>query len=548
MRRLVVLATAGAIGLVVATGAASAPKPPGPPQPICVGKGPKCYPTLSAALAASKDGDTIQVGPGTFTGGVTILDSVTLVGVDAHASKISGGGPVVTIGSTSTAPTVTIEDLTITGGVTTTNPHAPACGLDVPVCGPGYADSTAIGGGIETFAGTDVTLMDSVVTGNRATPAHTTSSVKATCANGPCAAAFGDAAGIDVWGTMTLVDSTVSDNHASAPAQSNGGGIAVHSGASLSLQGSQVVGNSAAATAPTGRFVSGGGIYVNSDATLTVANSSIDHNSALLASSLASPYPIQDGNPDSSSATGGGVFLNDGSTATISNSTLDGNSVSVNTPNNQAYGADAALCACGGVSLSVDRTHVSGNTLDVRALASDNNGPSGPSTFEADGDGTTITNTEIDHNTADVRTSGDSAGVIAAVAFFPGDPVTNTITNSSIDNNAVTADSRHGTATILGAGLLNNGLMTISNSTISHNRGEAHGQDGTAQGGGIWNGQLFGGPTSPLTLQNSQVTDNQLRGDPGVTLSGGGIYTLGFPTTLTNTVVAHNKPDDCVGC
>src|SRR6059036_350048 len=73
-----------------------------------------------------------------------------------------------------------------------------------------------------------------------------TSSVKATCATGPCVAAFGDAAGIDVWGSMTLIDSTVSDNHASSPAQSNGGGIAVHSGASLSLQRSRVVGNSAA--------------------------------------------------------------------------------------------------------------------------------------------------------------------------------------------------------------------------------------------------------------------------------------------------------------
>ncbi len=212
------------VALATATAGESAPK-----GSLCVG-GPHCYSTVQAAVDAASDGDTIRVGPGTFTGGVTITKSLTLAGVNAHASKISGGGPVVTIGSTTSVPTVTLTNLTISGGLTTSNPHAPECGLDVPVCGPGYAEATAIGGGIETFAGTTVTLSHSIVTGNRATPALTTNSVKATCANGPCPAAFGDAGGIDVWGTMTLIDSTVSDNHASAPAQSNGGGIAVHSG------------------------------------------------------------------------------------------------------------------------------------------------------------------------------------------------------------------------------------------------------------------------------------------------------------------------------
>jgi hypothetical protein len=508
---------------------------------LCVG-GPHCYSTLRAALDAAHDGDTVRIGPGTFAGGVTILHSVTLVGVDAHASKISGGGPVVTIGSTSSGPTVTIAKLTITGGLTTTNPHAPECGLDVPVCGPGYAESTAIGGGIETFAGTTVTLLNSIVTGNRSTPAQTTSSVKATCASGPCPAAFGDAAGIDVWGTMTLVDSTVSDNHASAPAQSNGGGIAVHSGASLSLQGSQVTGNSAAATAPTGRFVSGGGIFVNRGATLTVDNSSIDDNSALLSSSLASPYPIQDGSPDNSSSSGGGVLLNDGSTAVIRNSTLDGNTVSVDTPLNQSFGSDAALCVCGDVAFTIDGSQIERNQLTISAAA----GGGGPATLESDANGASITNTRIDRNIGTVTTSGATGGLIGAVAFFPGSGPPTMLTDSSISNNTMTANAPNGAAEIAGAGLFNNGPLVVQSSTISGNRGVANGPSGSATGGGIVNG-FFGGP-APLTLQDSRITDNVLSGSPGITLSGGGIYTVGFPVTLTNTVVAHNTPDDCEGC
>ena len=86
----------------------------------------------------------------------------------------------------------------------------------------------------------------------------------------------------------------------------------------------------------------------------------------------------------------------------------------------------------------------------------------------------------------------------------------------------------------------------VGNSTISGNRGIATGTSAVGTGGGIANG-LFGGP-APLTLQNSRVTNNRLSGSTGATLSGGGIYTVGFPVTLTNTVVAHNAPDDCVGC
>jgi hypothetical protein len=510
---------------------------------LCVG-GPHCYPTIQSALDAAHDGDTIRVGPGTFAGGVTIVRSVTLVGVDAHASRIAGGGPVVTIGSTSSAPIVTIASVTITGGVTTTNPHAPECGLDVPVCGPGYADATAIGGGIETFAGTVVTLSRSIVTDNRATPALTTNSVKATCATGPCVAAFGDAAGIDVWGSMRLIDSTVSDNHASAPAQSNGGGIAVHSGASLSLQGSRVTGNSAAATAPAGRFVSGGGIFVNGGATLTVDDSSIDGNAARLANSLASPYPIQDGNTDNSNSQGGGVFLANGSTAAIRNSTLDGNTVSVDTPLNQSFGANAALSAFD-VALTIDGSQIEGNRLTVGAAAT-GFGPAGPATLESDANGTRITNTRIDRNTGTVTTSGSSGGLIGAVAFFPSSGAPTMLTNSSISNNTMTANAPNGAAQITGAGLFNNGPLVVQSSTISGNRGVANGPSGFATGGGIVNG-FFGGP-APLTLQDSRVTNNVLSGSAGITLSGGGIYTVGFPVTLTNTLVAHNTPDDCEGC
>jgi hypothetical protein len=515
---------------------------------LCVG-GPHCYSSLQAALGVAQDGDTIALGPGTFSGGVTILHSVTLRGVAAAASKISGGGPVVTIGSTTSAPTVTLEDVTITGGLTTSNPHAPDCGPDVPTCGPGYPDATALGGGIETFQGTTVTIENSVVTGNRAVPAKTTNSVKAICPGGPCPAAFGDAAGIDAWGTMTLLDSTVSDNHSAAPAQSNGGGIDVERDASLTVQGSRVTGNSAAATGPTGRFASGGGIYVDGGGSLVVEDSAIDGNTASTANSLPSPYPFQGGNPDNANANGGGIFLSDGSSGTIDDSTIDGNAVSVNTPFDQAFGANAALCACGGVALDIANTRIEGNALTIVASGSDS-GPDGPATLESDGDATTIANSEIDWNTATVSTSGDTGGMIGAVAFFPGDDVQSRVTDSEISHNTITANAPNGAASVLGAGLSNNGPLVVDGTTISSNKGIANGQGGFAQGGGVFNGLFPGGPPITLLLENSRVANNALSGNSAVSLSGGGVYEFADPSvsaTLENTLVAHNSPDDCAG-
>ncbi len=542
IKRLVLLVLVAAVGMAYAGVGESAAKA----DTLCVG-GPHCSVTIQAAVNLAQNGDTIRIGRGTFAGGVTIDRSISLVGTAARTTTISGGGPVLTIGSPSTSPAVTLADLTISGGDTTTDPQTPNCGPDVPTCGPGYTTATALGGGIEAFQGTRVTILDSTITGNRAAPVRSVPSVKAVCPGDvPCPASFGDAAGIDDWGTMALIGTTVGNNHASAT-QSDGGGIAVESGASLSLEASRVTGNSASATAPAGRFAAGGGIFVDGGGSLTVDRSSINANMSSLANSIPTPYPDQVGATDDESAETGGVFLSDGSTATIHDSTLDGNTVVANTPRGQAIAADAALCACGDVPLTIAHSQVDGNTLTENVFSSDANGPSGPSALEADANAT-ITNTRIAGNTATVTAPMSDAAAIGAVGFFFGGTVTPTMTNSAITDNRSIANAPRGSATVQGAGITNNGPLVLINDRISGNTASANAQSGFAQGAGIWNGLLFGGSTSPLTLQNTSVTGNALSGGPGIALHGAGIYTLGFPITLTDSVVSRNSPDQCDGC
>ncbi len=542
MKRLAATALVGVVALAFATVGASAAKA----DALCVG-GPGCYATIQAAVNVAQSGDTIRIGRGTFAGGVTIDMSVNLVGTGAWKTTISGGGPVLTIGSTNAAPTVTLANLTITGGETTTDPQAPRCGPDVPTCGPDYPTATALGGGIEAFHGTTVTIVDSAIAGNSAVAPTSVPSVKALCpGNVPCRASFGDAAGIDDWGAMTLIGTTVSDNHA-AGSQSDGGGIAVESGASLLLARSSVTGNSVSATAPLGRFADGGGIYVDGGGSLSVQSSSIDDNTSSLANSFPTPYPKEKDATDQENAFAGGVFLSDGSNATISNSTLDHNAVAVDTPLGQASGADAALCACGDVPLTIANSQIDGNTVTTNVFSTDANGPNGPSAFEADANAM-ITNTRVARNRVTVVAPTGDAAAIGAVGFFFGGTETPRMTNSTISDNSSSASAPEGAATVQGAGISNNGPLVLANDHISGNTGTANGQSGFAQGAGIFNGLLFGGPTSPLTVVNTTVTGNSLSGGPGITLQGAGIYTLGFPLTLTNSAVSHNTPDQCYGC
>src|SRR5215472_5861227 len=91
---------------------------------ICVGHKSGCFSQIQPAIAAASDGDTITVAAGTYDGGIAIDKSISLQGVSAGATTIQGGGPVVTI-FRATAPeglNVSIDGVTITGGVNTTQP------------------------------------------------------------------------------------------------------------------------------------------------------------------------------------------------------------------------------------------------------------------------------------------------------------------------------------------------------------------------------------------------------------------------------------------
>jgi hypothetical protein len=513
-------------------------------QPLCVGSGSGCYSTLQAAVDASHDGDTIRVGHGTFAGGVKVNVSITIVGAGAESTVLKGGQSVLTIGMNNapSEPTVAISGVTITGGIAQSSPQSiPTVGVDGVL---------AAGGGIEipyTAHGPGATLIltDSVVTGNRVAPSTTVPSGLPCPGAVDCPFASAAGGGIDSWGVLTLVNTTVSHNLVGSASglstiasDAEGAGIFSHSTGSLRIKNSTISDNHASASAPNGRNVDSGGVLAQG-ATLTVDNSSVTDNTADLSAALPTNGDIQE------VAMAGGIHVSGNTSGRIRNTTISGNHLSATNSVGDAVAFSGGLHSDGSLMLSNDR--VSDNSVTATAPF----GSSGSAVADSGAgelNGTSqIRDTRFTGNSVSVRSSSGTASATAGAFVSAGDPRT-LIRDSVINDNRLSATTTTGSAIVHGGGIVNIALLTLQNTAVRNNTATTHGPNGIAQGGGIWNSPIPGGPpTTQLTLINSTVNRNSLKADPGSQVQGGGIYTA-IPVTLTRSKVSKNVPDQCFGC
>lgn len=505
---------------------------------VCVGADPGCYHSLQAAIDAAPAGSVVRIHAGTFRGGVTVSKDLHLAGAGAGPTIISGGdGPVLTIGTfgATTEPTVTLQDLTITGGRTSSSP---------------FGSNVAVGGGVfvppakHFGVGATVTIIDSVITGNRVAPRSTAPSSNAMCPSGPCPFALAAGGGIGNFGVTTLSRTTVSNNEASGDRTSDadGGGISSQAG-SLTLRRSVVAENRAVASAPNGRFAEGGGIQVTGGS-LTLDGSRVNRNRASLTSSLPS---FAGGSVIELGANSGAIHVGDGIPTRVENSDLADNVVTAADPRGEALAFDSAMLV-GDSPLIMWTSVIQGNRVSGTSATSTDVGPGG-SAVELDGGGT-ISNTRITGNSSAAFSSAGAAAVNGGLAVlnFNNDPRLVTVTDSIIAGNTVTARSRTGSATVQGAGIFNNSLLELRGVRVTGNSGKATGPHGMAQGGGIWNGVELSAPGTPvrLTMTDTTVAQNSLAAGPGLPTQGGGLYTT-CPVTLINTTIRRNAPDNLFG-
>jgi len=496
------------------------------------------YAHLAPALAAARTGDTVRVGPGEYTGGVTIDVGISLIGAGAGSTIIRGGGPVLTIGTfgAETEPTVTVRGLTITGGVTRSSPQSMAF--------TGKRGVWALGGGIEiapnakSSGGAKVHIADSVITGNRVAPIRTVPSGISTCPGGQCPFALAGGGGIDNWGTLALTHTTVSHNRVGSAAHLSdmasdaiGGGI-VNWTSELAVTDSALSHNQATATAPNGRFAEAGAIMVEGG-TLTMNHDRVRHNSAVLHAALPSTVDLL--------AVGGAIHITGGAGASniIRHTTMAGNLVEMTNSVGNSSAFSAAVHS--DVALTLSRDAITRNSVRSATTPS--------STGDAGGDSGageifpgTILHSRLTGNTVTVRSAHGDATALAGALITHG-----TLDNSVVSHNRVRAHSRHGTASVYGGGVVSDGRLSVISTAVTGNRGHASGRTGSAFGGGIFASNIPDGPPEgPLFLRNSRVTINAVTGSARITRRGGGVYATDIQT-VANTVIRHNRPDQCFG-
>lgn len=520
--------------------AAAAPATAAARDHVCVGTRPGCFATVQAALDAARDGDTIRIRPGTFAGGVVIDKSITIKGSGARATVISGGGPVVTIGEfgATEQPTVAISGVTITAGRTTASPL------------PGAEQFIAFGGGVFIPPSTDfgpgatVTISDSLITDNRVVPGESTPA-------GPpcnCEFALAEGGGISTFGALTLKHTTVSANSAGAvtglPDASSdgvGGGIAAQGPAPLTLIDSSVVGNHASATAPNGRFGAGGGIWTANAADVTMRGGELSGNVAELHSAL--PREVEQ------LAVGAAIEVTDvNSTTTFDGVRIDGNQLFATNTVGDATAFAGGPHVFG--TLVMRDSRVTNNRI-VAAIPAGSPGDAIATSggIEIDDNGT-VTGSRFEGNSVEVTSPNSVVSGGAGIALAPLDGESATISNTVVRDNTVVAHAGAGAATVQGAGIQTVGILTLDHVTVERNAIVATGSDGVAQGGGVWNATAFyedAPPAPELTLRDTTIRRNTIRASDGIAIQGAGLFT-DSRITRERTRITDNHPDQCSGC
>ena len=501
-------------------------------------------------IAAARAGDVVTLGPGVYAGGFAIDKNITLSGAGAGLTTIRGGGPVITIGANGAAaePTVTLRGLTVTGGLT----RSSAGQTDFALGGGIWIPPSANGG-----VGATVTITASAVTGNTAAPAASVDAgAGVPCSDtSDCQFAQAGGGGIDSWGDLTVDHSLVSDNTAASPATSDADGAGIYGQqGSLTVQDSAVTRNQAIGGPTTGRFAEGAGIMFDTffsggcvapapACTVVIANSTVSQNRSALTTNLPA---FAQGALIATGVNAGGVHIGDGIATTVRNSNIVDNTAVAANPQGEATAIDAAMLV-GDSPLTMQNVRIAGNqTLNTVGTSTDI-GPGG-STLELDGPGTLTGLALVDNLSSETSVSGLAGDTGALAVFnFNDDPALVTVRDSSISGNVAEAVSSSGQATVQGAGVFNNSLLSLDGVTVNDNAGRASGQGGSAQGAGIWNGVDLSGPPVQLTLSHSSVVGNALTASPSIEPQGGGLYTTS-PVTLDHAVIALNRPDQCVGC
>ena len=277
----------------------------------------------------------------------------------------------------------------------------------------------------------------------------------------------------------------------------------------------------------------GGGIF-NTGA-LVIRNSTLSENET--------GVNIAHGSDEQSGANGGGLF-NQG-TVTIDNSTINDNTAGDGV--GYHYYGNGSNAGDGGGIYNTGTMSITNSTLNNN-VAGDAHGSVGDVGDSGDGGGIyntgdlTIRSTRIRHNTTGaggcIRSNCAPAGYGGAI-FNSG---TLTMTESDLDSNTTDHEANSIQGRAHGAGLYNNGVMTIERCRIRNNKTASGSEDAPMDMGndGGSGGGAFNDQAGELKIRDS-IIENNATGKGGVDNGGdgGGVFNAG-DLTVEDSIIRQN--------
>jgi hypothetical protein len=326
------------------------------------------------------------------------------------------------------------------------------------------------------------------------------------------------------FGNLTVTNSTVVDS-----AADEGGGIFNLNG-TVNITNSTVEGNTVGG-------VGGGGGIANAGGSLTLSNSTVENNTAFDGGGIFLDGGAVDLNgstvEDNSAADGGGIYDEVG-TATLSTSTVENNTATVvegagggifnvsgtvnltdsTVENNTAVaGEEDGNDSLGGGIFTDSRVDLTDSTVES------NTASAGGGIFDEEGTVDVLSFSLVEFNAAtgavetDPGVSGDGGGIYVDDT---GIAVVVIDVHSSVTGNTAAGD---------GGGVYDADSLTVHDSSVVSNTA-------AGDGGGVYD-------ADSLTVSRSTIGDNT------ASLLGGGVYVSTSGTsTVTNSTIAGNSPDD----
>ena len=453
------------------------------------------------------------------------------------------------VGSEQINPTVTLENLTITGNTGTHGGGVYIVSGNVTIdgCTITENEATGNGGGVYVTDGSTVTVVGGEISNNTSTGVEQTAS--------------GGGGLYTNNSTVTLDTVTITGNQAINDSRNDGGGVFA-AGSDLTITGSTITEN----TAPDcggGLFLShtnanitgstiegnqakqGAGVYLNDSPDTAEADCTGSHTHNITGTKI---------NHNTASSIGGGMYVGTKSNVTITGSTLDGNAAT-----DKTGGQGGAIVAYGAGDITLDSTTITNNdaavggglfslgvavsdthiTLRNNTKFTGNTAASGAGIYLMRSSGNNIllelSDSAIDNNTASSGGGGifayDGAQINANKASFTGNKAANgagiylyglnnkvmaELTDSFIDNNI---------ASDWGGGIFayNGAEIKANNTSISNNKG------GNAGGLLVWN-------NSSAELSNG----SKVCGNTATNGNGGGIYAINGTVTAADCDISDN--------